>query len=310
MRGCLQVTRPNAQAQFSLVVAGAPDLCSDYRYKLDRDAKICTFLSLNAICLWWFCNGAQFLLRVVTRKSKCDITVWMMLYDPDDGLTSTQKKGDRTNLVAAFIMGPFWFFNMFGAIYTVRLFTMHSQQSIRDFAQAVRTEFSENETWMPTIYQKVGALEETLTTRLKITQQTWGFEAVAMLFTAFILTIITIHNLFDKASELFDTEGYWVLPLWEIAGLLPTWFVWITSTLYFLARVTDVANTELGGLKKRNISASEELRAYADELIAKGTINMKLVKQTWSIELFYGAMMTIVLALVFVWLQSEAESQL
>ena len=40
-------------------------LCEEYKYKLDRDAKICIFTALNAAAVWCFCNGERALGPVI-----------------------------------------------------------------------------------------------------------------------------------------------------------------------------------------------------------------------------------------------------
>ena len=75
---------------------------------------------------------------------------------------------------------------------------------------------------------------------------------------------------------------------------------------FWQARVSDVAMKVLA--KMTRYTESEELRAYAHSLIVKDNITLKVAKQTWSVAMFYGAMLTIGLMFVFVWLQSFATS--
>lgn len=57
---CLQVTRPSPNSQFCQIVVGAPKLCSDYKRKLDRDAKLAFFVAFGSIALWLFLNSEFF----------------------------------------------------------------------------------------------------------------------------------------------------------------------------------------------------------------------------------------------------------
>ena len=131
-----------------------------------------------------------------------------------------------------------------------------------------------------------------------------GGPALAMLLTGFCLFILTLGDVINNTSEYFKSESYWVIALWNIFGILVVWFVWMLAMLYFLARVTSVAEKQLKALSQ--CSSSLEARAYANVLIEKDSIRMEIVKQRWSLSRFYGGALTVVLAFVFVWVQSQS----
>ena len=47
------------------------------------------------------------------------------------------------------------------------------------------------------------------------------------------------------------------------------------------------------------------LCSYAEQLIEKGTVCIKIAKQKWSVGAYYGVMITFGLALVFMWMQNQ-----
>ena len=131
-----------------------------------------------------------------------------------------------------------------------------------------------------------------------------GGPALAMLLSGFCFFMLTLGDVINNTSEYFKSESYWVIALWEIFGILVMWLLWMLAMLYFLARITYVAEKQLKSLSR--CSSSLEARAYAQVLIEKDSIRMEIAKQRWSLSRFYGGALTVVLAFVYVWVQSQS----
>lgn len=129
-----------------------------------------------------------------------------------------------------------------------------------------------------------------------------GVAAVLCLVTGGVSLLLTLYNLFHEASHMFHTPQ-WPIPLWEAGLIVPGWIMWMTIVLYFLARVTDVADKQLKKLTHH--TERQELRDYANDLIEKGTICISVAKQRWSVGSFNVLMMTLMLTIVFTWSQNK-----
>lgn len=125
-----------------------------------------------------------------------------------------------------------------------------------------------------------------------------GAVAVLTLTSGATALLITIQGLLS-----FDYD-HWVMKLWDAAGVVPCWFTWMTIVLYFMARVTEVGDKQLKRLNR--YSNGEELRTYASQLIEKDALSLCVAKHRWSMQVFNGLLLGLVLALFFIWIQGLA----
>ena len=129
-----------------------------------------------------------------------------------------------------------------------------------------------------------------------------------MLVYAFVMFLMSLQDIIEKVGDgyLASTE-YWVVALFEMFGILSAWLVFINTMLYFLAGVIDVGVKTLTDLTRFDPTiGGEDLRAYARQLLKKDTIKMTVAQQRWSRSMFFGAILTVLLAFVFIWLQALA----
>ena len=110
--------------------------------------------------------------------------------------------------------------------------------------------------------------------------------------------MLTIHSLFTTASDNWRTER-WVITGFE-GVLCLIWVFWMFVLLYCMARVTDVGDSKLRWLK---CEECEELREYVSTLIERDPLSMTVATQRWSLRVFNGLIMGLMLALHFIWLQ-------
>ena len=120
----LRVTSSDPSSLFSRVSRGASVLCPDYRQKLDRDATICWTTAIVASLAWIFSS------------------TWLLCHPVEDA-SDSQKRVTFWVTLGLTACGANWFHNFLGCVLVVRLFTIHSQQSILDFADDVKRTFTE-----------------------------------------------------------------------------------------------------------------------------------------------------------------------